>query len=51
VVQQSLASGFEVFQQVWGNRPNPPAISGMFVSGLAHPDFLAEIDAIAIVPE
>lgn len=52
VVQgQSLHEGFAAFQSVWGNRPNPPAISGMFVAGLAHPDFLAEIDAIAVVPE
>jgi len=52
VVQgQPLIEGFEVFQRIWGNRPNPPAISVMFVAGLAHPDFLAEIDAIAVVPE
>jgi len=48
---QSLQEGFAAFQSVWGNRPNPPAISGMFVAGLAHPDFLAEMDAIAVVPE
>jgi enamine deaminase RidA (YjgF/YER057c/UK114 family) len=48
---QPLQKGFEVFRQVWGDRPNPPAISGMFVSALAHPDFLAEMDAIAVVPE
>ena len=52
VVQgQPLQEGFATFQQVWGNRPNPPAISMAFVAGLAHPDFLAEIDAIAVVPE
>lgn len=52
VVQgQSLQVGFEAFQRVWGNRPNPPVISVMFVAGLAHPDFLAEMDAIAVVPE
>ncbi len=52
VVQgQSLRTGFEAFQRVWGNRPNPPVISFMFVAGLAHPDFLAEMDAIAVVPE
>jgi enamine deaminase RidA (YjgF/YER057c/UK114 family) len=52
VVQgQSLQPGFEVFQRVWGNRPNPPAITGVFVAGLAHPDFLAEMDAIAVVPQ
>jgi enamine deaminase RidA (YjgF/YER057c/UK114 family) len=48
---QPLQEGFEVFRRVWGDRANPPAISGMFVSGLAHPDFLAEMDAIAVVPE
>jgi len=28
---------------------NPPAITGFFVFALAHPDFLVEIDAIAIL--
>jgi enamine deaminase RidA (YjgF/YER057c/UK114 family) len=52
VVQgQPLQEGFAAFQRVWGNRPNPPAISVLFVAGLAHPDFLAEMDAIAVVPE
>jgi enamine deaminase RidA (YjgF/YER057c/UK114 family) len=52
VVQgRPLQVGFEAFQRVWGNRPNPPAISVMFVAGLAHPDFLAEMDAIAVVQE
>lgn len=52
VVQgQPLQPGFEVFQQVWGNRPNPPAITFMFVSGLSNPDFLVEMDAIAVVPQ
>ncbi len=52
VVQgQSLPAGFRAFQRAWGNRPNPPLISAVFVAGLAHPDFLAEMDAIAVVPE
>lgn len=52
VVQgQPLQVGFEAFQQVWGRRPNPPAITMAFVAGLAHPDFLVEMDAIAAVPE
>ena len=52
VVQgQPLQPGFEVFQRIWGRRPNPPAITGMFVAGLAHPDFLAEIDVVAVVPQ
>ena len=48
---QPLMPGFEVFQRVWGRRPNPPAITAMFVAGLAHPDFLLEMDAVAVVPE
>ena len=52
VVQgQPLQAGFEVFQRVWGRRPNPPAITMAFVAGLANPDFLVEMDAIAVVPE
>jgi enamine deaminase RidA (YjgF/YER057c/UK114 family) len=48
---QSAREGFEAFQKVWGERPNPPAISGLFVAGLARPDFLVEIDAVAVVPQ
>jgi enamine deaminase RidA (YjgF/YER057c/UK114 family) len=48
---QSLQAGFEVFQRVWGRRPNPPAITVMLVAGLAHPDFLIEMDAIAVIPQ
>lgn len=48
---QPIQEGFEVFQRVWGKRPNPPLITMAFVAGLAHPDFLAEMDAIAVVPE
>ena len=48
---QSLRAGFAAFQAAWGNRPNPPAISGMFVAGLANPDFLVEMDAIAVIPD
>ena len=52
VVQgQPLQPGFEVFQQVWGHRPNPPAITFMFVSGMSNPDFIVEKDAIAVVPQ
>ena len=52
VVQgQDLRAGLAVFQKVWGNRQNPPAITFAFVAGLANPDFLIEMDAIAVVPE
>lgn len=52
VVQgQPLQPGSEVFQQVWGRRPNPPAITMAYVAGLANPDFLCEMDAIAVIPQ
>jgi enamine deaminase RidA (YjgF/YER057c/UK114 family) len=52
VVQgQSPQAGLEAFQNVWGQRSNPPVISVLFVAALAQPDFLVEIDAIAVVPE
>jgi enamine deaminase RidA (YjgF/YER057c/UK114 family) len=52
VVQgQSLIPAYEVFQRGWGDRPNPPAITVVVVAALAHPDFLAEVDAIAVVPQ
>jgi enamine deaminase RidA (YjgF/YER057c/UK114 family) len=48
---QSAQAGFEAFQKVWGQRPNPPVIKGIFVPALAHPDSLVETDAIAVVPQ
>jgi enamine deaminase RidA (YjgF/YER057c/UK114 family) len=47
---QPLGPGFQAFRQVWGDRPNPPAVTMAEVTGLANPDFLCEIDAIAVVP-
>lgn len=52
VVQgQPPQPAFEVFQRVWGDRPNPPLITLLFVAVLAHPDYLMEIDAVAVVAE
>lgn len=52
VVQgQDVRSGFGVFQQVWGQRPNPPVITVLFVAGLANPDFLVELEAVAVISE
>ena len=48
---QSLQAGFAAFQNAWPQTPNPPAITMAFVSGLAHPDFLVEMDAVAVVPQ
>ena len=49
---QSVQDGFRAFQEFWGDRPpHAPLITAAFVSGLAHPDFLVEMDAIAIIPD
>jgi enamine deaminase RidA (YjgF/YER057c/UK114 family) len=48
---QSPLPGFEAFRRAWGDRPDPPTVTVLFVAGLAHPDFLVEIDAIAVVPQ
>ena len=48
---QDFRAGYAAFQRVWGDRPNPPLITAAVVNGLAHPDFLVEMDAIAVVPE
>jgi enamine deaminase RidA (YjgF/YER057c/UK114 family) len=46
-----IGPGLAAFQEEWGARPNPPAISVVFVAALGHPDWLAEIEAVAVVPE
>jgi len=52
VVQgQSPMPAFEVFHRVWDSRSDPPLITLLFVSGLAQPEYLAEIEAVAVVPE
>ena len=48
---QNLYSGFQVSQKYLGHLENPPAISVLIVAGLAHPDFLVEIDATAFISE
>ena len=50
VVQgQDISAGFEAFQRVWGATARPPIVTFAFVAGLANPDFLVEIEAIAVV--
>jgi enamine deaminase RidA (YjgF/YER057c/UK114 family) len=41
---------WDTFQQTWGSRRNPPAITVAIVAALANPQFLLEIDATAVVP-
>lgn len=48
---QDLMRGFQASQKYLGSLKNPPAISGLFVSALANPDFLVEIDAVAFISE
>jgi enamine deaminase RidA (YjgF/YER057c/UK114 family) len=47
---ESVQTGFEVFQQEWDAGTPPPAITGVFVKGLAVPGLLVEIDAVAVMP-
>lgn len=51
VAGQPLAEAFAGFQQVWGTRGEPPAITVAFVVGLANPQFLVEVSAVAVVPQ
>lgn len=48
---QDPRAGMAGFMQVWGRVEHPAPISVVFVAGLAHPAFLVEVDAIAVVPE
>lgn len=48
---QSVQKGYEAFQKIWGKRANPPAITVAVVANFANPEFLVEIEAIAVVPE
>ena len=49
---QSIQDGFEAFQRAWPKLSGPPPlITAAFVSALGHPDWLVEMDAIAVVPD
>lgn len=48
---QDLYNGFQASQKYLGTLKNPPAITGLFVAALAHPDFLVEVEAVAFIPE
>jgi enamine deaminase RidA (YjgF/YER057c/UK114 family) len=45
-----IRPGFGAWMQVWGQRPNPPTVFAAKVLGLAHPDFMIEISAVAVLP-
>jgi enamine deaminase RidA (YjgF/YER057c/UK114 family) len=48
---QDSRVAFEALQEDLKKMPHPPAVTGVFVAALAQPDFLVEMDAIAVVPE
>ena len=47
---QSVEKAFKVFQGAIGKLKTPPLVTGIFVAALANPDFLLEVEAIAVVP-
>ena len=51
IMQQDidLNAAFGAWMAVWGQRPNPPTVTGFGVPGLANPDFLIEIEAQAVL--
>ena len=48
---QAPEAAMGAFQKVLGPLPNPPIITVLYVAAFANPDFLLEVDAIAVVPE
>ncbi len=48
---QKLEHALDVFPKWWGDRPNPPTDSVVFVTCLREPDFLIGIEAIAAVSQ
>jgi len=45
-----VGPAMQAFQQTLGPLPHAPTISVLFVAQLAHPDFLLEVEATAVVP-
>ncbi len=50
LADEPLGPAFAAWMAHWGERPNPPTVSMVRVVGLAHPDFLIEIKALAVLP-
>jgi len=48
---QDIRKGFEGAQGFLKKLKNPPVISGIVVAGLANPDYLVEIEAVAFKRE
>ncbi len=48
---QNPQDGFQAFQEKWNDRENFPTVTVLFVAGFFNPDWLVEIDAIAVMQE
>ncbi|MEM8927095.1 MAG: RidA family protein [Bacteroidota bacterium] len=48
---QDLRKSFEASRKLLANISKQPIVTVLFVAGLANPDYLIEIDAIAFIPE
>lgn len=48
---QDVRKGFEGAQNFLKKLSNPPVITGIIVAGLANPDYLVEIEAVAFKSE
>jgi enamine deaminase RidA (YjgF/YER057c/UK114 family) len=46
---QNPQEGFQAFQEKWGGKEGFPTVTVLFVAGLGNPDWLVEIDAVAVV--
>jgi enamine deaminase RidA (YjgF/YER057c/UK114 family) len=47
---QAIRPGFEAFAEVWPAGAKPPVVTVVMVGGLGNPDYLVEIEAIAVIP-
>ena len=48
---QDARIAFQALQEDLKGMPSPPIITGVYVAALAQPDFLLEMDAVAVVAE
>jgi enamine deaminase RidA (YjgF/YER057c/UK114 family) len=48
---QDSKVAFQALEEDLKKMPHPPIITGVYVAALAQPDFLLEMDAVAVVPE
>jgi enamine deaminase RidA (YjgF/YER057c/UK114 family) len=47
---QPIPLGFEAFTEVWPAGAKPPVVTVTIVDGLGNPNYLVEIEAIAVIP-